>query len=44
MVWKMLGYEVDKPSKFLIKTLNATEYIESDIQKIEIPRINDHII
>ena len=30
----MLGFEVDKPSDFFIKTLNAVEYIESDIENI----------
>ena len=30
----VLGSKVDKPSNFLIKTLNTEEYIESDIQKI----------
>ena len=40
----LMGSEVDKPSKFLIKTLNAAEYIESDIQKNEVPRTGDHII
>ena len=28
---KMLGFEVDKPSKILIKTSSAAEYIESNI-------------
>ena len=41
---KLLGFEVDKPSKFSIKTLSAMEYIESDIQNIEAPRTDDHII
>ena len=40
----VLGSEVDKPSKILIKTLNALEYIKSDIQNIEEPRIDDLII
>ena len=31
----MLGFEVDKPSKILIKTSNTIEYIESDIQNYE---------
>ena len=39
-----LGYEVDKLSKILIKTSNAAEYIESDVQNIEATRIDDHII
>ena len=37
----VLGFEVDKPSKILIKTLNAVEYIESDVQHIEAPRTDD---
>ena len=28
---RLLGYEVDKPSKILIKTSNVMEYIESNI-------------
>ena len=40
----MLGSEVYKPFKILIKTLNAMEYIESDIQNIEALRKNDPII
>ena len=40
----MLGSEVDKPSKILIKTLNAAKYIESDIQNIEAPKTDDPII
>ena len=41
----LLGSEADKPSKiFCIKTLNAAEYIESDIQNIEAPRTDDPII
>ena len=40
----MLDFEVDKPSKFCIKTSNAAEYIESDVQKILAPRIDDLII
>ena len=39
----MLGYEVDKPSKILIKISNAIDYIELDIQNIETPII-DHLI
>ena len=31
----MLGFEVDKPSKILIKISNTIEYIESDIQNYE---------
>ena len=30
----VLGSKVDKPSNFLIKTLNIEDYIESDIQKM----------
>ena len=41
---EMLGSEVNKPSKFLIKTSNTTKYIESDVQNIEVPRTNDPII
>ena len=41
---RLMGYEVDKPSKFLTKTSNAAEYIESDIQNIKAPRPNDTII
>ena len=40
----MLGSKVDKLSKFLIKTSNATKYMESDIQDNEAPRTDDHII
>ena len=40
----VLGYEVDKNFEILIKTLNAAELIESDIQNIEAPRIDDPII
>ena len=40
----LLCSEVDKPSEFFIKTSNAEEYIEWDIQKIEAPRIENHII
>ena len=29
---KLLGSEVDKPSKILIKTSNVAEYIELDIK------------
>ena len=39
-----LGYEVDKPSKILIKTLNEVEYIKLDIENIETPINYDHII
>ena len=40
----LLRSEVDKPSKILIKTLNAAEYIELDIQNIQTPRTYDRII
>ena len=41
---KVLGFEVDKPSKILIKTLNVTKYLELNIQNIGRTRINSHII
>ena len=40
----VLGSEVDKLSKILIKNLNVGEYIESYIQNIEALRTNDPII
>ena len=40
----VLGYEVDRPSEFFIKTSNAMEYTELDIQNIEAPITNDLII
>ena len=40
----VLGSEVDKPSKILIKTLNAAKYIELNIQNIKAPRIYNLII
>ena len=40
----MLGTEVDKSSKTLLKTLNAMEHIKSKIQNIEGPRIDNHIM
>ena len=40
---KLLGYDVNKICKILIKTLNVTEYIKSDIQTIETPKPNDLI-
>ena len=40
----LMGSEVDKPSKFLIKVTNASDDIESDIQNIEAPRVDDLII
>ena len=39
-----LGFEVDKPSKILIKMSNAREYIESTIQNTEELRKDDLII
>ena len=43
MLLIMLGFEVDKPLNFFIKTLNAAEYIELDVQNIEELRKNDPI-
>ena len=40
----MLGFEVHKPSKILIKTSNVMEHIESDVQNIEALRTDDPII
>ena len=40
----MLGFEVDKPSKILIKTSNAAQYIEFDTQNIEVSIIDDLIM
>ena len=40
----MLGSEVNKPSKILIKISSAVEYIESEIQNIEAPTRDDPII
>ena len=39
-----LGFDVHKFSNILIKTSNAAKYIESNIQNIEAPRTDDHII
>ena len=39
-----MGSEVDELSKILIKTSNTTEFIESDVQNIEAPITDDHII
>ena len=39
--FSLLSPEVDQPSNFFIKTSNAAEYIESNIQKIETSRIDD---
>ena len=41
---KKLGSKVDKPSKILIKTSSAMEYIELDIQNIKATRLDDRII
>ena len=41
---KLLGSEVNKLSKILIKTLNAVEYSESNVQNVEARRIDDPII
>ena len=35
----MLGFEVDNFLEILIKTSNPAEFIESDIQNIEAPRV-----
>ena len=40
----VLGSEVDKPSEVLIKILNATKYIESNIQNFKALRTYDPII
>ena len=40
----MLGFEVNRFSKILIKTSNAVEYIEATIPNIEAPRTGDPII
>ena len=40
----VLGSKVDKPSEFSIKKLNIIEYIELDIQNIDAPRTENHII
>ena len=39
-----VGSEVNKPSKILIKILNPSEYIESNIQNFKAQRTNDPII
>ena len=41
---EVLGSKVAKLSKIIIKILNAAEFIASDIQNIEAPRTDDHII
>ena len=40
----LFGSKVDKLSKIFINTSKAMEYIESDIQNIEAPRIDDPIM
>ena len=40
----LLESKVNKPSKFLIKTLIVVEYIESYIQNLEAPRTNDLVM
>ena len=40
----LLDFEVDKPSKILIKTSNVAEYIESDSQNIDALITDDPII
>ena len=40
----MMGFEVDNFLKNFIKTSNAAEFIESDIQNIEAPSTDDPII
>ena len=37
----LLGFEVDKPSKILIKISSEAEYTESDIQNSKTPRIDN---
>ena len=44
IISKLLGSEVDKPSKILIKTSTRVKYIESNIQNTEPPRIDNPII
>ena len=41
---KFLRFEVNKPSKILIKTSSTMEYIESNIQITKEPRKNDPLI
>ena len=38
---RVLGSEVNKPSEFFVKMTNIIEYIESDIQNIEVLRTDD---
>ena len=40
----MLGFEVDRPSRILIKTLNSLEYIQLYIHNIKGPMTDDPII
>ena len=40
----MLGFEVDKPSKVVIKTSSPVKLIKLNIQNIEAPRTDDPII
>ena len=40
----MLGSDVNKPSKILIKILSVVEYIELDVQNTKARRIDDLII
>ena len=44
MTTSLLGFEVVKPFKILIKILNAVKHIESYYQNIEAPMIDDPII
>ena len=39
----MLGSQVDKPFKILLKTSNASKYFESNIQNIEATRISSNM-
>ena len=41
---KILGFEVNKPFKILIKTSITIEFIESNIQNTKAPRTNNPII
>ena len=43
-IYSLLGFEVNNFLKILIKTSNAMEFIESDIQNIEASRTDDPII
>ena len=44
MMYALLGFEVDRSSKILVKIFNTMEYIKSDKKIIEAPKINDFII